>query len=287
MNIIVESGPENGRQFTIQGLNIVIGRGSNCDVCLQDDRLSGQHARLQYENGSWVVYDLNSSNGTWVNQRQLTGAYTLQPGDRLGVGKTVMRFEDLDMAADVAASPYPIYDGDLIYDNAPTAFATPATDSLSVWLDGGIVLAALCMMIGSPLPWISVAFLIAKETTTGTDNIDGWITLIGGALSFLLAMSTLALRTRFKHTPTFAAVSAKLHLTNLFPLLLSTGLLIVMIVSIIGVNEAVTNQEFFGISISSLVDVQVEVGLYLIGVGVIGLFLISGIHLVRGILRKA
>jgi len=110
MDIIIQSGPERGRKFTIQGTDAIIGRRSHCDVCLQDERLSGQHAQLHYEHGQWYVFDLNSSNGTWVNRQRLYQKHKLQPGDEVGVGKTVMRFENLGMGAVAAMAPAPMYD---------------------------------------------------------------------------------------------------------------------------------------------------------------------------------
>mgnify|MGYP000602898031 CR=1 FL=1 len=145
MDIIILSGPAQGRRITIQETDVLIGRRANCNVCLQDDRLSGEHAQLHYENGHWFVYDLSSSNGTWVNRQRLSQGYMLRPGDELGVGKTVMRFENLNVVG-AAAAPYPMYDSGALYSEPQPIMGRGAMagvmatiDSLAAALDGSIM----------------------------------------------------------------------------------------------------------------------------------------------------
>ncbi len=94
MNLVVELGPEQGRQIPVNKSPVVIGRGQACDITLHDKRASTQHARLAYANGAWTVYDLGSTNGTWVNRKPIKGSYTLHSNDKLGIGKTVLGFKN-------------------------------------------------------------------------------------------------------------------------------------------------------------------------------------------------
>lgn len=62
-----------------------IGRHPSCDVVLPGAAVSRRHARLVYRDGSWIIQDLGSTNGTLVNGAPV-GRCKLQPGDRLVIG---------------------------------------------------------------------------------------------------------------------------------------------------------------------------------------------------------
>lgn len=64
---------------------LVIGRNPSCDVVLSGPTVSRQHARLSFRDGSWILQDLESTNGTVVNGTQV-GRCKLQPGDRVIIG---------------------------------------------------------------------------------------------------------------------------------------------------------------------------------------------------------
>lgn len=69
---------------------IQIGRASSCQIRLTDTYISQLHAKISERNGSWVVEDLGSTNGTYLNQRKVTVPTEISPGDRIRVGKTVI-----------------------------------------------------------------------------------------------------------------------------------------------------------------------------------------------------
>jgi FHA domain/Domain of unknown function (DUF1707) len=64
---------------------IVLGRSSGCHLVLADDSVSRRHAELVAFGGRWHVRDLGSTNGTWVNGRQV-GDAEVRPGDVLHLG---------------------------------------------------------------------------------------------------------------------------------------------------------------------------------------------------------
>ena len=64
----------------------IIGRGQNCDVVLDDGRVSRQHARLVVSDSAVMLCDLGSVNGTFVNGRRIRGEQSLAPGDRIRLG---------------------------------------------------------------------------------------------------------------------------------------------------------------------------------------------------------
>jgi FHA domain len=65
--------------------DLVIGRGTGCDVALPDRTVSRRHARLFFRDGRWIVQDLASKNGIALNGARV-GRSQLRPGDRLAVG---------------------------------------------------------------------------------------------------------------------------------------------------------------------------------------------------------
>ena len=189
MDIIIQSSSERGRKFTIHGTEALIGRGAHCDVCLRDERLSGQHAKLHYKNGSWYVFDLGSRNGTWVNRQRLYQERRLQPSDEVGVGKTVLRFENFGMAR-VAAMPAPVYDANsLAYAESPSVRAEQppsASGKMPVWplflllLMGLFMLGGIAIFATSlPYSWVEIGAIlgILLMLPWGTMGVFGGINM--------------------------------------------------------------------------------------------------------------
>jgi hypothetical protein len=69
---------------------LLIGRSSSCQLVLADDTVSRRHAELRVEDGRWLLRDLGSSNGTWVNGRRVIEA-EVRPGDLLHLGGAEVR----------------------------------------------------------------------------------------------------------------------------------------------------------------------------------------------------
>jgi hypothetical protein len=69
---------------------VLIGRSSACQLVLGDDTVSRRHAELRIERGRWLLRDLGSSNGTWVNGRRVVEA-EVRPGDVLHLGGCRLR----------------------------------------------------------------------------------------------------------------------------------------------------------------------------------------------------
>ncbi|MGC9669495.1 FHA domain-containing protein [Planosporangium sp. 12N6] len=64
----------------------VIGRSQDVDLHLDDISVSRHHARMAYLDGAWVIADLGSRNGTWLNGWRLPGPAMVRPGDLLDLG---------------------------------------------------------------------------------------------------------------------------------------------------------------------------------------------------------
>jgi len=70
---------------------MVVGRDSDCGLVLVDGDVSRRHAKIEFRSGDYVVRDLDSTNGVFVNNRKAKEA-TLQPGDLLRLGKVILKF---------------------------------------------------------------------------------------------------------------------------------------------------------------------------------------------------
>ena len=64
----------------------LVGRAPDNSVILRDETVSARHARINYTSGQWILEDLGSKNGTFVNEMALEGPLVVTYGDRLGFG---------------------------------------------------------------------------------------------------------------------------------------------------------------------------------------------------------
>jgi pSer/pThr/pTyr-binding forkhead associated (FHA) protein len=86
---ILEPASRRGETHTIDR-EVTVGRGGGCALVLNDDTYVSQlHARLFPQNGEGYVEDLGSTNGTYVNGKQIKGVTRLKRGDRVQFGQTV------------------------------------------------------------------------------------------------------------------------------------------------------------------------------------------------------
>ena len=86
------SGENIGRRFALDKPEHLIGRTSNADIPVLDERVSQNHARVVLQDGRHYVEDLGSTNGTFVNNQPLNGPRKLQDGDLIQVGETVFEY---------------------------------------------------------------------------------------------------------------------------------------------------------------------------------------------------
>lgn len=91
--LAIESGAKAGTRLALVDL-IHIGRGADCELVLDDDYVSTQHAELQRgPSGDWTLTDLGSTNGSYVNGVRVTTPTTVTRDDTLRIGRTQMKLE--------------------------------------------------------------------------------------------------------------------------------------------------------------------------------------------------
>jgi len=74
----------------------VLGRGSQAEIRLEDPFASGRHARIYAQGDVMVIEDLQSTNGTYLNEELLDGPMPLHAGDRVRIGDSEFTYEDLE-----------------------------------------------------------------------------------------------------------------------------------------------------------------------------------------------
>ena len=91
--LMVQQGQGAGRSWPILSESVTIGRSEDCDVVLVERQVSRHHAQIRRLGNAasltYVLEDLGSRNGTYVNGREVTGPYVLQDGDEIQIALCV------------------------------------------------------------------------------------------------------------------------------------------------------------------------------------------------------
>ena len=82
-----------GKRLVVGPAGATMGRSRQCDVMVDDANVSRTHAEVRPRGGSWVLTDLESTNGSRLNGRRVEGSEVLKPGDEIELGTTVLTFE--------------------------------------------------------------------------------------------------------------------------------------------------------------------------------------------------
>lgn len=94
--LIVMTGDSKGEGFILKSNRIVIGRGDTADVKISDLKSSREHAELTKIGDKYIVTDLGSQNGVYVNDLKIT-QHKLKEGDKIVIGKTVLKYGSLEV----------------------------------------------------------------------------------------------------------------------------------------------------------------------------------------------
>jgi hypothetical protein len=87
--LVVTQGALSGTSVTLADVPVTIGRAPDSTVVLDDDYASNKHARVYPINGEWMVEDLGSTNGTYLDRERLQGPTPAPIGTPIRIGKTV------------------------------------------------------------------------------------------------------------------------------------------------------------------------------------------------------
>ncbi|MHC5083361.1 MAG: ATP-binding protein [Planctomycetota bacterium] len=130
----VLTGPLRDESFELEsgGWHKIIGRGTEkVDIRVPDQAISRRHTELSYRDGQWAVRDMDSANGTFVNEVRINDSHLLKQNDQIRCGSTVLLYENDQAAVDLLAEADNASNGsiELVFDPGETMVAV-AFDSL-------------------------------------------------------------------------------------------------------------------------------------------------------------
>ena len=80
--------------YRISGKGVIVGRGKECDITVNNMFLSVEHFQVWYDEGSWYIGDMGSKNGTFLNGFRLRKVKHLNDGDEIAFGELKFIFEE-------------------------------------------------------------------------------------------------------------------------------------------------------------------------------------------------
>src|SRR5579862_311692 len=88
--LLVTAGALAGTSLGLTDQQITVGRANDATLVLNDDYASSRHARLFPQDGQWIVEDLGSTNGTYLDRQKVTQPTPVPVGVPIRIGKTVL-----------------------------------------------------------------------------------------------------------------------------------------------------------------------------------------------------
>ncbi len=89
-HVLVTQGANSGARAELDQAPILIGRGNDAAIKLDDDYVSTRHARIAASGDQWFVEDLGSTNGTYIGAVRITQPTTITLGTQVRIGKTIL-----------------------------------------------------------------------------------------------------------------------------------------------------------------------------------------------------
>lgn len=127
--LVMRSGPSVGKEYPLDKNELFIGRDLSNDIVINDPEISRRHSRLFTQGNTFVLEDLGSTNGTFVNGQRLMGPNMLRPGDVITFGERMsLVFESSDFDQDatvVSPASRPSYDNQAPEQMYPPPQAAP------------------------------------------------------------------------------------------------------------------------------------------------------------------
>ena len=195
---IIQTGPNPGKVFLIQKAETAIGRDEKSDIFILDSGISRHHAVVSLQGPNYIIKDLGSTNGTFVNEQRLVAPRAIKPGDIILLGDKVRLVFDIakydpDVTIQRARPPLGVVEAEAHIQAMPkpvaippaparTAQPRPAPSMLNYeperydaederkrksvpWIAGGVgCLVLVCILV--------IAFFIYIDAT------DNWCTIL-------------------------------------------------------------------------------------------------------------
>jgi pSer/pThr/pTyr-binding forkhead associated (FHA) protein len=92
-SLVVTEGPLAQTVIPLGTAQVTLGRAPDSTLVIDDDYASSRHARLYPSDDGWIVEDLGSTNGTWIDRTRITSPTVLPPGVPLRIGRTTLQLQ--------------------------------------------------------------------------------------------------------------------------------------------------------------------------------------------------
>ncbi len=92
-SLVVVEGPLAQTVIPLGTAQVTIGRAPDSTLVIDDDYASSRHARVYPGDDGWIVEDLGSTNGTWIDRTRITSPTVLPPGVPLRIGRTTLQLK--------------------------------------------------------------------------------------------------------------------------------------------------------------------------------------------------
>jgi hypothetical protein len=102
--LVMHSGPTPGKTFPLEGDVLTVGREAGNQIVINDAEVSRKHSQFVFQGGKYVLTDLGSTNGTFVNGQRLTGQHVLQSGEVISLGEQINLLYEAIVVADPNAT---------------------------------------------------------------------------------------------------------------------------------------------------------------------------------------
>ncbi|RMG38669.1 MAG: FHA domain-containing protein [Planctomycetota bacterium] len=166
--LLVVQGPDRGARFFVER-EATVGRAAQNDIRLRDTEVSRRHARVCRRDGAFVIEDLQSSNGTYVNgvrvQRQ-----ELRDGDEIQLGRStlVVAVRDEDASSELAAASIDLLDSELVPEASQIIGKVTSTGDASILAGSATEAASAAQILNS----LQVLYQIAEAAVTPSVGLD-------------------------------------------------------------------------------------------------------------------
>lgn len=182
--LVIRQGPQAGMSFPLTGNQMLIGREEGLEIALQDPESSRRHARISWQGDQFVIEDLGSTNGTFVNGVQITMPQALNPGDSIGVGQTALVFQIA--GAQMGAPQYQPPSQYAAASSTPPAASAPAAGGdnkllqYSLYGCGCLLLICICALL-----MVAAFVILDPDTFRDLTGIDVSVRIIQNYLNII------------------------------------------------------------------------------------------------------
>lgn len=136
LRLLMRQGPRVGQAFDLNKPAILIGREAGSDIVIEDPQVSRHHTKLTQQGAGYIIEDLGSTNGTFIDGRRVMTPTLLSVGNKLGLGDTVVLEVQPGMLVEQPVMPppppAPAYGPSRAYSAPPPAYSAPPPPPPSV-----------------------------------------------------------------------------------------------------------------------------------------------------------